>query len=282
MELTKNYITSKLQGMVGNLMFQIAHGYSKSLEYNRQYVLPIYDTEIREDLKTTLFKDFNFIIANSDYSKDSKIIQSTNKYKKITPHNDCPTIFSGYYQTEKYFKEHKEIIKKKFSPRQDFISKTILDFPFLKQGTTLGMHIRRESFYVNQQTSPSLTIEYYNEALARAPMCNNILIVSDDIAWCKENFKFDNVFFSEGYADYEDMWLLSLCDHFIISNSSFSWWGAYLCQNNNKVVITPSKWFGPAIKDYPYDIWCDGYVRIPTLYREIDNKMILKSSMSLI
>jgi hypothetical protein len=268
--------------MVGNLMFQIAHGYSKSLEYNRQFILPIYDTTIREDIQNILFKNFDFIIPNSNYEKEAKIIQSTNKYKKIIPYDDCPTIFSGYYQTEKYFKNHKEIIKNIFAPNQEFINKVKTDFDFLNNGVTLGIHVRRENFYINQQTSPSLTIEYYNEALARAPRHENILIVSDDIEWCKENFKFNNVFFSEGYNDYEDIWLLSLCNHFIISNSSFSWWGAYLSRNVDKVVITPSKWFGPAIKDYPYDIWCDGYIRIPTIYRKNDNKMILKTNISLI
>ena len=72
-----------------------------------------------------------------------------------------------------------------------------------------------------------------------------ILVFSDDIKWCKENFIGDNFIFVENEKDYIDLYLMSMCNHNIISNSSFSWWGAWLNQSKEKVVISPEKWYGP-------------------------------------
>jgi hypothetical protein len=72
----------------------------------------------------------------------------------------------------------------------------------------------------------------------------NFLIISDDVPYCKEVFpESDNIRISSGENDFEDLCLMSLADHNIISNSSFSWWGAYLNKNENKKVIAPSDWF---------------------------------------
>jgi hypothetical protein len=69
------------------------------------------------------------------------------------------------------------------------------------------------------------------------------LIFSDDIEWCKNNFKGPEFYFSENEIDIEDLFLMSLCDNHIISNSSFSWWGSWLCKKEGKKIISPRLWF---------------------------------------
>ena len=103
------------------------------------------------------------------------------------------------------------------------------------------------------------------------------MVVSDDIEWCKENIKLPNVIFNDNnkYFNHEALWLLSLCDHFIISNSTFSWWGAWLSRSDNKIVISPDTWFGPDIKDNPKDIWCEDWIKIPTKW--VDGFLQLKN-----
>ena len=88
------------------------------------------------------------------------------------------------------------------------------------------------------------------------------MVVSDDIQWCRDNITLPNCIFAN-FTDYEALWLISLCQHFVISNSSFSWWAAYLSTNNNKVVITPDTWGGWEFTDYinMSDIWCDGWIK---------------------
>ena len=92
--------------------------------------------------------------------------------------------------------------------------------------------------------------------------CENFIIFSDDIKWCKNNFIGDKFTFIEGEKDYIDLWLMSLCNHNIIANSSFSWWGAWLNQNPNKKVIAPINWFGPEKKLNPKDIYCKNWIKI--------------------
>ena len=90
-----------------------------------------------------------------------------------------------------------------------------------------------------------------------------VIIFSDDPEWCLEESAFDNDRFlvSENRNQYLDLCLMSMCSDFIIANSSFSWWGAWLSTNENKKVIAPSKWFGPPLDQAndTKDLYCEGW-----------------------
>jgi hypothetical protein len=80
------------------------------------------------------------------------------------------------------------------------------------------------------------------------------VIFSDDIDWCKSVFGIsEEIYYIEGEEDYIDLYLMSMCTHNIIANSTFSWWAAWLNKNPDKVVVAPKTWFGPAIQDKPTD-----------------------------
>ena len=100
-----------------------------------------------------------------------------------------------------------------------------------------------------QVSSLNLTLDYYNEAISifleRYPYFK-VLIFSDDIEWCKQYIVGENVFYSENNSNYVDMCMMTLCDHNIIANSTFSWWGAYLNQNTDKIVVCPQDYIGPS------------------------------------
>jgi hypothetical protein len=87
---------------------------------------------------------------------------------------------------------------------------------------------------------------------------NGLFIVcSDDMAWCKDNFKGANFVFIEGEMDIIDLLIMSKCKNQIIANSSFSWWSAWLNTNKSKKVIAPAQWFGPGINDSWQDIYLE-------------------------
>ena len=87
------------------------------------------------------------------------------------------------------------------------------------------------------------------------------LIFSDDKEWCLENFNKENCEISHNSDAAEDLQLMSLCDHHIIANSSFSWWGAWLGQNKDKKVIAPKEWFGPAKNEHATkDLYCKDWI----------------------
>jgi hypothetical protein len=101
-------------------------------------------------------------------------------------------------------------------------------------------------------------IGYYKKAL-ESFKGRSILVFSDDIAWCKaqEIFKGKNINFVENsskiYKGHFDLCLLSMCSDFIIANSTFTWWGAWLSKNKNKKVIAPKEWFGPELQYHILD-----------------------------
>ena len=90
------------------------------------------------------------------------------------------------------------------------------------------------------------------------------IIFSDDIGWCKENLSDLNndVVFVEGHRDYEDLFMMSYCDHNITSNSSFSWWRAWLNTNPLKIVVAPKNWFGPMGPKDTQDLIPESFIKL--------------------
>ena len=271
--LTKNYITCHLRGRTGNMMFEIAHAYAKSLEYNRQFVVPSSESSSNH-LEKNLFRKLDFNIKSSEQNSNAIAVNGDFHFQDLKPLENVPTIFRGFYQTEKYFIKYNEVIKDLFSPTLEFINKALNDFPFLNDSSVGAINVRRGDYLTQPRRHPVVSIEYINEAYKKLPHCDKIIVLSDDIEWCKENIKLPNLVFVENYRDCDALWLLSLCDHFIISNSTFSWWGAYLSRTENKIVISPDTWFGPDVLEDPKDIWCKDWIKIPTKW--VDGLLQLK------
>ena len=137
---------------------------------------------------------------------------------------------------------------------------------------SVGVHIRRGDYVANpiaNQFHGVCSLEYYLAAIAKlkeeigAP---RFFVFSDDIGWARQNLRLpDPTTFVDhnGEAhDYEDLRLMSLCKHHIIANSSFSWWGAWLSNNPDKIVIAPERWFRDPSMD-PRDLVPEGWHRLP-------------------
>lgn len=260
----ETYVTCNLKQRTGNLMFQIAHGYSQALRNKRRFILPS-NVESSLHLQKNLFRYFDFGLESLP---DIKYTESTFEYQELAINENSPTVFDGWFQSEKFFEPHKEVIKNLFYPPAHFINNVKEDLPFLFNHTTLAINVRRGDYLYKPGGHPVITMDYINEALKHVPKCERVLVMSDDIGWCKENIHLDNVYFNEKYWDHEGIWLLSLCDHFIISNSSFSWWGAYLSKTPYKTVVCPDTWFGPEIPVNTKDLFCPDWIRIPTRWQD--------------
>ena len=159
----------------------------------------------------------------------------------------------GYWQSEKYFKDIEGIIRKEFTVKAapDFANKEIADK--ISKCNAVSIHIRRGDYAYSPATNEYhglCSLSYYENAVNIITKNVNepsFFIFSDDPEWVKENLKLKYPVF---YVDhngpekaYEDMRLMSLCKHHIIANSSFSWWGAWLSANSQKIVVAPKKWF---------------------------------------
>ena len=170
----------------------------------------------------------------------------------------------GYFQTEKYFKNVEKEIRDDFQFQDEIYEpcKEMLDS--IEGDRKIFLHIRRGDpklpwAYVNLEAAhPVCTFDYYEKALAKFPDDIPVIVFSDDSAWCHEQdlFQDDRFMISENDSGYIDQCLMSMCSDFIIANSSFSWWAAWL--GNRGKVIAPKKWF-PDDKHNIKDLYCKGW-----------------------
>jgi len=255
--VTKDYIMPLLGGRLGNNLFMIAHALAKGLDYNKQVV--IYRPHViyhGNDYSQNIFRELKFI----DSYKDNR------NYNLEVPSDDKPTYYFGYYQSESYFEKYSEGIKRLFGPPQEFVERIINELPHLHKKIVTVINVRRGDYLNSPNYHPVVTPEYIYKAIEKIPDTEMFLIASDDIEWCKENIHLPNMFFLEGYKPEEQLWILSMCQNFVLSNSSFSWWAAYLCKNPNKIVVAPETWFGP---EYPHlwdSMYCKDWIILPTYF----------------
>lgn len=181
------------------------------------------------------------------------------------------TYLEGFFQSEKYFKCVESQLREDFkfsAPLNDENRRTIAK---IKDTNSVSVHIRRGD-YVKKKRYQNLyadcSLDYYRsgvEHIAKSHPDPTLFVFSDDIKWVKENFKmpYECVFVEHntGKKSYEDMRLMSLCRHNIIANSSFSWWGAWLNNNQEKIVIAPKRWFNDE-EIIQSDVIPDEWIRI--------------------
>ncbi|MBD3282360.1 MAG: alpha-1,2-fucosyltransferase [Candidatus Portnoybacteria bacterium] len=165
----------------------------------------------------------------------------------------------GYWQSEKYFNNIKDLIKKEFTLKQCFdnvIEKDLIKK--IKNVDSASLHIRRGDYATHKKTKRIhglCGLDYYYRAVKKMKNLYpdvEFFIFSDDIQWAEKNLKIGSKahFISGNYKlkDYQELILLSKCNHHIIANSTFSWWGAWLSDNKDKKVFVPRRWF--AINKY--------------------------------
>lgn len=167
--------------------------------------------------------------------------------------------FLGFFQSYKYFEHCEEKIRELFQFNEQ-IKDTINNKYKTLPSNTCGIHIRRGD-YIGNAWHEVCNLQYYNDATKEMKNRTNIdlfCVFSDDILWCKENLKDENFLFVEENSDIEDLYLMTQCKNHIISNSSFSWWGSWLSSNQDKIVISPKKWFNDEnreVKDLLPENW---------------------------
>ena len=239
-------ITCNLQGGLGNQMFQIAATYALALRNNdtcgfdfTKCYTPLQghtSTKYEKNILKNVTKIENF--APSKYYQEPKF-----SYTKIPYSSNL--VLNGYFQSELYFKDFENEIIDLFHFSDENINsvKQFIKTINTKDTNLTVVHIRRGDYLHNSDFHTICPKEYYLKSIDK--LGNNCYIfISDDIKWVKEEFKGENFFYFESGDEILDLTLMTIADNIIISNSSFSWWGAYLNKNKDKKVIAPSTWFG--------------------------------------
>lgn len=257
----------KFQGGLGNQMFQYALYERLKLLDKRVYAdISFYTTtkshngyELENIFKIDIYKKYNFI--KEKVFQNKKIMKKIRKFykSKVINQNDVfydecilekYIIFDGYWQSEKFFKDIESTIRRIFTFPEIIETENIEIKNKIESTNSVAIHIRRGDYIENTILSSLASVKYYEDAIEyiKNEIKNPIFFIfSDDIKWCKENLKIkEQVYYidwNKGKNSYRDMQLMSLCKHNIIPNSSFSWWGAWLNKNLDKIVIAPEVWF---------------------------------------
>ncbi|GAB6013277.1 alpha-1,2-fucosyltransferase [Viscerimonas tarda] len=265
-----------LSGGLGNQMFQYAAGKALATRLNvpfsidlfyytkktkatkRRFELDVFETNLtlKQGWRSKFFVKYKlFFLKRPFLSKllgvfsDPRAMLHEAEFAKLRDN----TILAGYFQNEIYFKSIEPAIRADFRFKNALKGRNAeLVEEIASKAEAVSIHIRRGDYVTDPTTSLAIcSIDYYSKAIeyiAERLINPHFFVFSDDMEWVKNNIDFKDYSFilvnwNTGEDSYIDMQLMSLCRHNIIANSSFSWWGAWLNNNPQKIVIAPKQWF---------------------------------------
>ena len=238
-------------GRLCNQMFQYSALKGLASRIGADIIIPYYpdavDDGIGNMLRSELFDSFDLKVKTGLLNNGhAPVVQERFFHFDEELFNHCPDHVSlqGYFQTEKYFKHIEDQIRSDFTFKDEILNPcremiSTLDNP-------IALHVRRGDYVKNSINHPVCSLEYYKAALDHFDSDRTVVVFSDDSVWCHDEptFSDDRFIISENDDNRVDLCLMSLCNDFIIANSTYSWWGAWLSSNKNKKVIAPAQWFG--------------------------------------
>ena len=274
---------AQLRGGLGNILFIVGNLFSLSIDREMDYCVTNFT------VSCTVRKE------EADWLKTIlKSVKKTNKrptnvrarYKERGfNHQRIPNskgkgleVF-GYWQSSKYLDHNKEKVIELFTEYKKDIQKS-LDKKFPKNKKTIGVHLRRGDYLKLQHAHVVQTEEYYKQSLEKLATelkyesikemnkDYKVVVFSDDINWCQNKCKLfkslKDVCYMARNSPVEDLYLMSMCNHNVIANSTFSWWGAYLNTNEGNKVIAPKLWFNPNyMKPEKWaDVYCKDWILV--------------------
>jgi len=277
-----------LKGRLGNNLFQYAIGKHLAIKNNTTVKLIITKYVNRHDILGRK------IIKQLSFFRIEPISYTRNIHEKIgrrlgihwSSYNDsvyhekhhgfCPEVLSlkdgvclnGFFQSEKYFKDIEQVIRNDLRFKKDsFGEEGAIYKEQIVKLNSVSLHIRRRDYLTSHLLNVCNT-RYYAKSIAYMQdrlVLPHFFVFSDDIEWCSNNLNISNCSFVKIRASENnpiiDFQLMSLCKHNIISNSTFSWWAAWLNENHEKIVVAPDGWFNDesrnalALQDTIPDNW---------------------------
>lgn len=251
-------------GRFGNQMFQFAALLGIAEKTGYEVKIPIENT--RDDFAQ--FYDLNkqktepvgmelrkpFDIPDSFFTSQKEVFDTVKQRYQEPVFHFNPGIFdipdntdiSGYFQSERYFKHAEDIVRDLYTFRPEIQLRAKEELNKIKDDAEkVSIHVRRGDYLANSANHAVTGLTYYGEAISKFfyDKQYRFVVFSDDPDWCRGAFEGGHIV--DINDSYTEMCMMSMCDHHIIANSSFSWWGAWLNPNPNKIVVAPSQWFGP-------------------------------------
>lgn len=260
-----------LQGGLANVMFQIAAISSLAKDHNTDVSFPNFSAQLdminrdtHHNPKVNYAQDYAKIFKNLKINQvpaKGKMVHIPFRYDPLKFENELNYV--GFFQCEKFFSHNRDFILNMFEPNDEINTHIVNRYGSMLEENTCAVHVRRGDYLKLSHVHSIQGMEYFNKAMEAVGEVDKYVVFSDDIEWCKSNFKGEKFIFIEGEKDYIDLFLMSMCKNQIISNSSFSWWAAWLNKNPNKKVVGPLRWFNEVnidSKDILPESWIKIYV----------------------
>ncbi len=289
-------ILTKLKGGLGNQMFQYATARFLGHKTNTTIVLDISSFNNKFQNNTDTQRDFDLGKMNISSNIDSTPLKFSLRlsrflnhkiFKKFHEDYDKDLLIKyeenlksgkniyleGYFQSEKNFAPIRDILLKEFSLKEEFKSPKFTELQSeIQECNSVGIHIRRGD-YIKSSAVTSYhgicSIEYYKNAMKliseKSTNTPNFYFFSDDPQWVSENLELNEsakIISDQKLSAVEELFLMSSCKHNIIANSTFSWWAAWLNQNHDKIVISPTPWVEKTPNPHP-NIIPETWIKIP-------------------
>lgn len=256
-------------GGMGNQMFQYSLGRLLSLEYNQELTLDLSFLKNKNQPKDFVYRDYDLNIFNINANvidelprkKLARIQEHPNAYlvpdivAKVGPYikSGFDILLEGYFQKNDYIEKIKTSLRQDFTLKKPLSSRSQDLLEKIKSTESVCLNVRRGDYVDNPNSSAFHGfhgVKYFSEALSSFHNLKEIslYVFSDDLKWCEENIRFDypiqyidHTYKGQNFGEYLE--LMKGCKHFIIPNSTFGWWAAWLNENPQKIVTTPRRWF---------------------------------------
>ncbi|MCY0093297.1 alpha-1,2-fucosyltransferase [Hoeflea ulvae] len=284
-------VISRLHGGLGNQLFQYAVGRAVALRTGAELLL-----DTRHYTAENPFKyDLEHFAIQARVASNDELPPAKNRplsyawwrkfgrsprfvreqglgYNERIASIDADCYLHGYFQSQRYFDDIAPTLWNDLSFREPISGENARMSERIQSGPSVSLHIRRGDYITNakaQAAHGSTDLAYYQQALeevrTRSGQDPVVYLFSNDPDWVRDNIKLDAelvpVAINDGATAHEDLRLMSLCDHNIIANSTFSWWGAWLNPSHNKIVAAPVQWFADPKLSNP-DITPPGWLRL--------------------
>lgn len=224
--------------------FEMESIFKVKLKYASNFEVGLLDTQNRQwkyrKMRRLLFVRGGYYEERDLFSYDENLL------------NDASSLLLwGYWQNWRYVESVAERLRNEFVfPAASTPDNRSLLRELEQQESSVAIHVRRGDYLENPYLGGLVDVNYFRKGVSMIRnMVNNprFYVFSDDVTWCKENLGLAEealfVDWNRGDESYRDMQLMANCKHAIISNSSFSWWGAWLIENQSKKIIVPQLWY---------------------------------------
>lgn len=282
-------VSCNLKGGLGNQLFQIFATISYGKKYGRNILFP-YSQELRTGtIRNTYWHSFlkglllfttygeNMYKKNTEIMRFPVLREHGFRFQNLADVKNENVILDGYFQSYKYFENDVDFIYQQMSLK--LLQQQVKDksTSYFTGDTIVSMHFRIGDYKAIQDCHPVMSYDYYNKALSEIVKCSqdkniNILYFHETVDTAdvdtiinKLKQQYPLIHFTgvkNDLSDWEQLLLMSCCDHNIIANSTFSWWGAFFNTNNNHIVCYPSIWFGNKISHNTDDLFPSDWVKI--------------------